>query len=194
MAEIAVLVSGDGTNFEAIASILNRTIHSICCVICDRKKAPALRKAAQRGIAFHYVTYFQRDRSEAEDEIIRLLARYEPKLIVLAGYMRVLSPAFVDTFPDKIVNIHPTLLPAHPGAHGIKDSFKSSDSHMGITIHRVDHGTDSGPILRQVSFKRDAGESIDSIERKIHELEHQHYPDVVLSLLENVEIGIRRYT
>lgn len=187
MAEVAVFASGSGSNFEAIVTSLAKTEHSVCCLVCDRHEAPVFERAKRLGIPAYHVSYFRRSRVEAEQEIIDKLGAHRPSYIALAGFMRILSPFFVDTFPHKIVNIHPALLPAHPGAHGLQESYLSDDEQLGITIHYVDHGTDTGPIIRRQSIHRNSGETLETAERRIHSLEHHLYPDVICSLLDAYE-------
>jgi phosphoribosylglycinamide formyltransferase-1 len=187
MANVAVLASGSGSNFEAIADALEGTNHRICCLVCDRREARVFDRAKRRGIPAFYIPYYRRERSEAEEEVRGVLDRFRPDLIALAGFMRILTPAFVDTFAGKIVNIHPALLPSFPGAHGLEESYHSGNTELGITIHFVDHGTDTGPIIRQASIVRQNGETLGVVEERIHQLEHRHYPEVVLTLLDRVE-------
>ncbi len=184
MARLAVMASGNGSNFEAIAEAVSESSHEIACLICDRAKAYAFERAKKLGIKAYYVSYLNRKREEAEEEIISILRSEKADLTALAGFMRLLSPKMVDAFPDRIINIHPSLLPKYPGTEGIKDSFKSKDMKLGITIHRVDYGLDTGPIIMQKSFSRSGDESLDEIEEKIHRLEHQNYPAVLLELLD----------
>ncbi len=184
MARLAVFASGNGSNFEAIVSAIDGTGHEVCCLICDEAGARVFERAERLAVPAHHVSYGGRNREQAEAEIEAILARYRPDLIALAGFMRILTPSFVDTRRQKIVNIHPTLLPAFPGAHGLEESYRAGGSRLGITIHYVDRGVDTGPIIRQVSITRSPIEDYATIERRIHDLEHRHYPAVILSLLD----------
>jgi phosphoribosylglycinamide formyltransferase-1 len=184
VANLAVFASGSGTNFQAIAEALRPTRHRTCCLVTDKKNAFALRRAEKLGVPFHVASYAGRGREETEEEIIRILAPYKIDRIALAGFTRLLTPRLLDAYPSRIVNIHPALLPRHPGAHGIAESYASGDRHLGISIHYVDYGLDSGPLILQKSFIRTGTESIEEIEARIHELEHIWYPRVVLSLLD----------
>ena len=143
MPRVAVLASGSGSNFEAIAEAVEGTKHRVCCLICDRKEARVFERAKRFGIPAYYVPYYRRERPEAEAEIRSVLDQFRPDIIALAGFMRILTPAFVDTYAGKIVNIHPALLPSFPGAHGLEESYQSGNSELGITIHYVDGGTDT---------------------------------------------------
>ncbi|MDC7225259.1 MAG: phosphoribosylglycinamide formyltransferase [Spirochaetales bacterium] len=186
MAKLAVLASGSGSNFEAIAEAFAESGHEICCLICDRRDAYAFKRAEKFGIQSFYISYYKRERADAELEIISKLEECRADLIALAGFMRLLTPVFVDHFQDRIINIHPSLLPKYPGTHGIQDSFESEDTELGITIHRIDHGLDTGPIIMQKSFSRVGNESLDEIETRIHDLEHQNYPAVLLEILDAI--------
>lgn len=187
MANLAVFASGNGSNFQAIATRLRDTDHRIVCLICDRRRAFAIERARSLGIAVYVVSYRERSREDAEREIVETLRRLDVQFIALAGFMRLLSPSLVDQYPGRIVNIHPSLLPKYPGTNAIEESFNSSDSELGITIHLVDHGMDTGPIIRRESFHRDRTESIEAITEKIHALEHSTYPGVVVELLDALE-------
>lgn len=192
MADFAVLVSGNGSNFQAIAEKLADSGHCLRCMICDRKDAYAFERARNLGIKAYYVSYFKRDREEAEKEICSILEAENIQLVVLAGFMRLLTPFLVDRFRNRIMNIHPALLPKHPGTHGIPDSYNSGDKELGITIHYVDYGMDTGPVIVQKSFERDFTESIEEIEEKIHKLEHIHYPETIRKVLDSLNTQQQR--
>lgn len=188
MANLAVFASGNGSNFEAIVHALQNTPHRVVCLISDQPKAFALDRAKRLGIPVHVFRFrTPAERETSEKGILEVLKNYKTDLIALAGFMRVLSPLFVDAYPKRIVNIHPSLLPKYPGVHGIRDSFLSRDPELGITIHYVDYGVDSGPIILQRSFKRAGTESLEEIEERIHRLEHEEYPRVLLQLLDSLE-------
>ena len=186
MAKLGVLVSGRGTNCRAIAERIKKTPHSISCLIHDRKEAGARVIAREYSIPVYHVSYYGRDSVEAEKEILKILFSTNVDLIALAGFMRILSPHFIDTWKGQILNVHPALLPRHPGTQGIKDSYTSRDRELGITIHHVDYGVDTGPIIRQESFIRRGTESLEEIEEKIHRLEHLVYPDVIIEHLDKL--------
>ncbi|MDR1316372.1 MAG: phosphoribosylglycinamide formyltransferase [Spirochaetales bacterium] len=184
MANLAVFASGNGTNFEAIAKALAHTRHRIVCLIADKKDAFALVRAEKLGIPSHIVSYKDRTREDAEGEMLAVLAPLHIDYIALAGFMRLLGRRLIDAYPSRIINIHPALLPKYPGTRGIEESYHSGDRELGITIHYVDYGLDSGPVILQRSFTRGAGESVGEIERRIHELEHIWYPRVMIDILD----------
>ncbi|WP_028975156.1 phosphoribosylglycinamide formyltransferase [Spirochaeta cellobiosiphila] len=188
MAKIAVMASGSGSNFEALVKGLHGTSHKVELLICDKQQAYALTRAEKLEIPSYVVLYRGRKREEAEEDILSILEKAQVDLVVLAGYMRLLSPTFVNPLKDKIINIHPSLLPKHPGTHGIEDSWKSDDSEMGITIHYVDQGMDTGPIIEQYSFVKEDKDTLDTVEKKIHSLEHKYYPEVIIRLLDKIDL------
>lgn len=186
MANLAVLASGNGSNFEAIAEKISESNHRISCMICDQKDAFVFERAHNLGIPAYHVSYAGRDRSLAEEEITAVLSSENAELVSLAGFMRLLTPSFIDRFQSRIINIHPSLLPKYPGIHGIEDGYRSNDKELGITIHRVDYGLDTGPIIMQKSIIRKGDEALEEIESRIHQLEHIWYPAVLLEILDSI--------
>ena len=187
MARLAILASGNGSNFEAIARALKRTTHSLEFLLCDRRKAFALERARTLGVPVYLVSYKDRVREEAEKEIIAHCVDHHVDLIALAGFMRLLTPAFLEHFGGDILNIHPALLPKFPGVDAIRRSVEAGESALGISIIKIDGGCDTGPILFQASFERPKEASLEDIETRIHELEHEHYPRVVIDLLDKLD-------
>lgn len=187
MANYAVFASGRGTNFRNIEASLRDSGHSLACLVTDRPDCPAADYAASRGIDIVPLAYRGRDKADIEGDLVGVLDRKGVELCVLAGFMRLLSPVMVDAFPKRIVNIHPSLLPKYPGAGAIEKSFQSGDTVAGITIHYVDYGMDTGPIIIQSTLSREPGESIESFEARIHSLEHREYPRVLRRLLDDID-------
>jgi phosphoribosylglycinamide formyltransferase-1 len=188
VAKIAVLASGSGSNFEAIAVALARQGHQVALLVCDKPGAYCLTRAAKLGVPTLVLPYPKGatagDRATVERAMTQAIEASGAELVVLAGFMRILTPVFVGRWKGKLVNIHPALLPRHPGAHGIADSFASSDPELGVTVHWVDEGVDTGSILAQRSFVRTPGLTLEEAEARIHALEHELYPSTILSLLE----------
>jgi len=189
---VAVLASGSGSNFQAIAEALadpgrNPRGHRLALLVCDKPGAGCLDRAARLGIACAVVPYAKGGpevRLAAESAMTQALEDAGADLVVLAGFMRILTPSFVRRWAGRLVNIHPALLPRHPGAHGIADSFASGDAELGVTVHWVDEGVDTGAIIGQLSFRRPEGLTLDEAEARLHALEHELYPSTVLRLLE----------
>ena len=187
MANISVFASGNGSNFEALAVNFSNTIHKISCLIYDQPDAYVATRAERFEIPVIFIDYRKNTKQEAENKIISVLEEKSVDIIVLAGFMRMLTPLLIDSFSKKIINIHPTLLPKYPGTSGIRESYESKDKELGITIHQVDYGMDTGPILFQTSFLRSGMEKLEEIEKRIHDLEHQHYPSVIRKILDSNE-------
>lgn len=191
MARLAIFSSGSGSNFQAIAeAVLKEGSHSIVSLVCNKTGALSFERAAQLNIDSYHIKYPGRAREEVESELVDFLKSKNVDLIVLAGYMKMLTPVLIDAFAGRIINIHPALLPKYPGTDGIGESFRSGDRECGITIHRVDYGMDTGPIIRQDSFIRSGEETLDEFAQKIHRLEHKNYPEVVLQLLDEIDKGV----
>jgi len=185
VADFVVLASGSGTNFDAIAAYEPLAAHRLLALVTDNPDAVALRRAEQRGIA-SIVVHYGAGRRDAEARLCRVLDSLSPDLVVLAGFMKVLPAEIVDRFAGRIVNIHPSMLPAYPGLRAIERSYADQDSRMGVSIHLVDHGVDTGPLVEQHAAARDGTETLSEMEARIHALEHEHYPRVVAALLARV--------
>ena len=187
MANLGVLASGQGSNFQALLYAVGPTEHAVTCLVCNKPGAYVIERAAKAGIPSVIVDYAGRRREEAELEILSYLRVYGVDLIALAGFMRLLTPLLIDAYQGRILNIHPSLLPKYPGTGALEKSYRGNDDELGITIHRIDYGLDTGPVILQKSFKRSGSEGIEEIEAKIHSLEHTYYPQVILDLLDKLE-------
>ena len=187
MARLAVFASGRGSNFVAIARALKGTLHTIEFLLCDVVGAPVLDRAKEIGVPIVAISYDGEKRKAVEKKIVRHLERRCVDIVALAGFMKLLTPSFLEAFKGPVVNVHPSLLPKYPGVHGIEESYTSGDSELGITIMRVDAGVDTGPIILQKSFRREPGETLEQVEARIHKLEHIWYPRALISLLDVVD-------
>jgi phosphoribosylglycinamide formyltransferase-1 len=188
MARLAVFASGTGSNFVAIARSLQAAKkHGIEFLLCDVEGAPVLKRAEELGIPTFPVSYAGQLREAVEKKVVRHLERRGVDLVALAGFMKLLTPWFIDAFKGPIINLHPSLLPKYPGTHAIEESFRSGDSELGITVMRIDAGVDTGPVLLQKSFTREATESREHVEARIHALEHEWFPTVLLGLLDEID-------
>ncbi|EEX48229.1 phosphoribosylglycinamide formyltransferase [Jonquetella anthropi] len=175
MIRLAVLLSGRGTNMAALAERCSKDPRfSVAFVASSRADAPGLAKARQFGLQTAVLPY-REGKEAAEGELTRLICDSDVSLIVLAGFMRILSPQFVAAHRGRIVNIHPALLPAFPGAHAIDDFWATGEKYSGVTVHLVDELTDHGPILVQETVTREDGDTRESYEEKIHAVEHRIY-------------------
>ncbi len=181
--KIAVLASGSGTNLQALIDQLHHDESSgveIAVVISDRRRAYALTRAKEVGIPTYVVRVRDfPDRDAFDAEISKILDKHEVKLIVLAGFMKLFQPAFVRKYRNRIINIHPSLLPAFPGAHAVQDTIAHGVKVSGVTVFFIDEGIDAGPIIAQVSVPVFDDDDEESLLKRIHSEEHKLYPQVV---------------
>ena len=177
----AVLISGNGSNLQAMIDAIkgNQIYGKICCVLSNKEDANGLQRAQEVKIPTEVVSNKDFEtREDFDTEMVRVLSIYNPDLVVLAGFMRILSPVFINAFPGKILNIHPSLLPKYPGLNTHERVLESSDNIHGITVHFVDESLDGGPICAQSSLEITT-RSVKQLEQQIHKLEHELYPKVV---------------
>jgi phosphoribosylglycinamide formyltransferase 1 len=178
---IGVLVSGRGTNLQAL---LDAGL-PVVAVASNKTKAPALDRAAEAGIeagAFPTVEFDSRERRD--EELAEWLAEREVELVVLAGFMQLLTAPFLDRFPGRILNVHPSLLPAFPGAHAVEDALAHGVKVTGATVHFVDEGIDSGPIVLQEAVEIRDGDTAETLHARIQEVEHRLLPAAVRLFLD----------
>ena len=171
---IGVLVSGTGTNLQAL---LDAGL-PVVAVASNRRDAPALDRAQDIATAtFELADYA--DRSERDGAMADWLDQQGVRIVVLAGYMHLLTSTFLDRFPDAVVNVHPSLLPAFPGAHAVEDQLNAGVAETGATVHLVDAGVDSGPILAQERVPVLDGDTPETLHARIKEIEHRLLPRIV---------------
>jgi formyltetrahydrofolate-dependent phosphoribosylglycinamide formyltransferase len=181
---IAILISGQGTNMEAIfdriaSGDLDATV---AFVASDNDAAAGLRKAAARSVPVSTLPYEPEGKMEAERALASLCRERDVDWIVLAGFMRILSAKFISGFENRIVNIHPALLPAFPGAHAVRDAWDRGVRLTGVTVHLVDTGVDTGPILSQRAVSILDEDTIETLEERIHATEHIQYWETLRDL------------
>ncbi len=184
---LAILLSGRGSNFEAIADAVRTGAIAeaeIVAVISDVEEAAGLERARERGLPAHAVDRrrFQ-SRREHEADVLRLLEVARPDLVCLAGYMRVLSPDFVARYRGRILNIHPALLPKFPGLHAQRRALEAGETVSGCTVHFVDEGTDTGPVILQKTVAILPGDTEESLSERILREEHLAYPEAIARVL-----------
>ena len=173
---IAVLLSGNGSNLKAIIDKGAK----VSFVASNNPKALGLQIAKNANIP----TYSWKNLTELEEEVLKLIIEYNVKLLVLAGYMRLLSKNFVNSLPLKfIVNVHPSLLPKYKGMNAIKQALDDSAQYTGVTIHYVDEGMDSGSIIKQNIIKINDNDTEDTLKDRLQEIEHRLYSDTIKSIL-----------
>ncbi len=189
MKNLAVFVSGSGTNMENIAVHIEQkklTNCKIAVVVSDNSEAPALKRAENHKLKT--VVICRKDFKSKEDfeaKIISELKEHKIDFIILAGFMRILGKTILEKYRWKIINIHPAFLPEFPGAHAVQDfwNFKPLRTTTGGTIHFVDAGIDTGDIIEQWEIKREEDDTIESLTEKIHQAEYEHYPQVIQKLV-----------
>jgi len=182
MINIGVLASGRGTNLQAIIEAIEegKIAGEIKVVMSDNPDAYALKRAQQYHIDTRYVDFKEfKNREDYDKEIIKTLKEKKIELVVLAGYMRILSPYFIRTYQNKIINIHPALLPSFPGLHAQKQAVEYGAKVSGCTVHFVDEGVDSGPIILQKAVEVSDDDTEESLAEKILKEEHQIYPRAI---------------
>jgi phosphoribosylglycinamide formyltransferase 1 len=174
---IGVLVSGTGTNLQAL---LDGGL-PVVAIASNKPDAPALARAEAIPTAVFELADYE-DRVARDTAMAAWLASQGVRLVVLAGYMHVLTPAFLDRFPNAVVNVHPSLLPAFPGAHAVEEQLRAGVAESGATVHLVDEGVDTGPILAQARVAVSPDDTAESLHARIKELEHRLLPRVVEEL------------
>lgn len=174
---IIILISGFGSNLKAIIDyIIHKNLPiNISCVISNNPDAYGLKIAQENKIK----TYLIQD----ENELLTIIKQYDPALIILAGYMKILSSKFVEQYPNKILNIHPSLLPKYPGLNTHQKVLANKESDHGCTVHFVTKDLDAGPIISQLKTNILITDTESSLRLKVQKLEHELYPKVIETLI-----------
>lgn len=196
MKRIAVLLSGRGSNFEAIADAVAAgkvPDAEIAVVVSNRENAPGIEKARQRGLEAVVIPSRGRPREEYDREVVALLKEKQVDLVCLAGFMRLLSSYFVSEFRWRILNIHPALLPAFPGLEAQKQALEWGVKYSGCTVHFVDENLDAGPIVVQAVVPVQDNDTEEALAARILREEHRLYPEAINIVLSgNYRIEGRR--
>ena len=177
-----VLVSGNGTNLQAILdAIRNGSLAArVTCVISNRTDAMALERASRAGIPALAIRHQTFENREAFDRaLVAALREHGVDWVVLAGFMRVLTPELLRAFPGRVVNIHPSLLPAFPGRDAQRQALEHGVKVTGCTVHFVDEGVDSGPIIAQRAVDVEPGDTLETLSQRIHTAEHELFVGVL---------------
>jgi len=182
MMNIAVFASGRGTNFGAIIKAVKsgKVKVNLSLLVCDQSKAGAIARAKRAGIKIALVKREDfTNKKDFQDKIIQHLEENNIELVVLAGFMRLLTPEFVGKYAGRILNIHPALLPSFKGTESIKDAFDYGVKVTGVTVHFVDEKMDHGPVILQKAIPVKEDDMLESLEKKIHKIEHRLYPEAI---------------
>src|SRR5690625_4104664 len=176
---VAVFASGTGSNFEAMMSSDEREF-DVVMLVCDRPKAHVIGLAAGHGVETVVLDPKQfASKAEYEKTILQRLLRANVQWIVLAGYMRIIGKDLLEAFPNKIINIHPSLLPAFPGKHAVEQALEAGVKVSGVTIHYVDEGIDTGPIIAQEPVTVFPKDTSDTLLSRIQQVEHVLYTKII---------------
>ena len=193
---LAVLISGGGSGLLSLLEHQSATNckHRTVLVLSDRENASGLQHGIDSGVKSAPVPLMDFSdpvvqRTTHEEEIHRLLIESEVELVVLSGYMRILTPWFVGHWKGRLVNIHPSLLPDFPGAHAHRDVLSAGVTVTGCTVHLVDEGVDTGPILAQQSIPVKSNDDAESLQDRVKQVEHSLYPQII-DMLSSGEISL----
>ncbi len=186
---IGVLVSGSGTNLQAL---LDAAL-PVVAVASNKKGAFALERARAAGVdaeSFPIDTYASR--AERDSAMADWLRGRGVRFVVCAGYMNLLTPTFLDRFPSNVINVHPSLLPAFPGMRAVEEALAAGVTMTGVTVHYVDEGLDTGPVIEQRDVPVVPGDTPESLHARIHEIEHRLLPEVAGRLVEKLRSAATR--
>ncbi len=182
MTKVVIFVSGSGTNMENLIRKMQAGAvpAQAALVLSDKPGVAALEKAAGLGVKTAVIDRKQyADKPVFECAIMRAVDSEKPDFILLAGFMRILSPEFVQKYSDRILNIHPSYLPAFPGAHAIRDAWEAKVPETGVTVHFVAPEVDAGPVILQRKVPVLAGDTLETLEKRVHALEYEIYPEAL---------------
>lgn len=192
--KLAVLVSGRGSNLQSIIDSIERKelAAEIAVIVSDRSAAPALERGRKYGIESVFLDpKLYPDKLHYDRAIIQLLQSKSVDLICLAGFMRILGKEFIQSFRDKIINIHPSLLPAFPGLHPQKRALESGAKFSGCTVHFVNEDVDAGPVILQATVPVHGTDTVEALSQRILEQEHIIYPKAIQLCIQNQSSGGR---
>ncbi|KAA9024352.1 phosphoribosylglycinamide formyltransferase [Niallia endozanthoxylica] len=193
MKKIAVFASGSGTNFQAINDAIKdgKLEAQIGLLVCDRKGAMCIKRAETENIpSFVFTAKDYENKAGYEEEILQKLHEQGIEFIVLAGYMRLIGHTLLNAYKGRIVNIHPSLLPAFQGKDAIGQALAAKAKKTGVTVHFVDEGMDTGPVIDQQEVVIDEGDTKEMLEEKIHAIEHKLYPAVLQRLFHSQNTSV----
>jgi phosphoribosylglycinamide formyltransferase-1 len=192
---LGILLSGRGSNFEAIADRISsgKLNAEIAVVVSNVESAPGLESARARGLNAVYIPSRNRPREDFDREVVDVLRKHNVSVVVLAGFMRILSGVFLEAFPNAILNIHPALLPSFPGKDAQRDALEYGVKFSGCTVHFVDGALDGGPVVLQSVVPVHSDDTVESLSARILKEEHRIYSEAIeLVLSGRCEIQGRR--
>ena len=187
---VAIFASGNGTNFEVLAKHFQSgdIPGELSLLFCYHPDAQVMKRAQRLGIpAERFTVKSCGGKEEYEKQLLQLLKKYQIDFIALAGYLRVVGPTILNQYEHRIVNLHPAWLPEYPGLHSIERAFNDQRKQTGVTVHYIDAGLDSGPIIAQRHVPILPSDTVETLEERVHETEHQLYPEAVKQVLTELE-------
>ena len=193
MFKIIVLISGNGSNLQAIIDACKSGIINgkVAGVISNRDDAFGLERAKKDNIPSKVINHNNYNtRIDFDQKLVSTIKKFQPDLVVLAGFMRILSPIMTSAFKDKMINIHPSLLPKYPGLNTHEQVIANNDAEHGVTIHSVSEELDGGPIIAQSKILVHKKQKLDDLIERIHKVEHMIFPKVI-SMIASKEIDIK---
>ncbi len=179
---VVVLISGNGSNLQAMIDNINagHVDATISCVISNNADAYGLARAQHANIPTAMLNHKDyTDRASYDNALTKLIDGYQPDLVALAGFMRILGDDIVDHFKNRMINIHPSLLPKYRGLHTHEQVIANGDKEHGCSIHFVTSELDSGPVIKQAKLTVSPDDTVESLKQRIHQLEHKLYPEVI---------------
>lgn len=179
---IVVLVSGGGSNLQALIDTVHEaedTPARIVMVVASKADAPALARASGAGIGIAVVTQGEDAREARDRRLAAIVAEADPDLVVMAGWMSIVTGEFLDRFPDRVINLHPSLLPSFPGLHAVEQALEWGVRLTGVTVHYAEETVDSGPPIMQQAVPVRYGDTPDTLRERVHAAEHELLPRVV---------------
>ena len=191
MIRVALLGSGRGSNANAILEAQSKgALGEVCIVgiLCDNENAPMLTLGKKYGVAAKYISpgkFKTKFTPEIEAEYVSALQEWNTDLVVLAGFMRVIKSPLLSAYPNRIINLHPSLLPEYPGLNSIQRAYNDGVSETGCTVHWVNEEIDAGNVIKQAHVKIHKGETLEQFEERMHAAEHLLLPTVIRELAEN---------
>jgi len=187
MKKLGILLSGRGSNFEAIAHNVQagKIPAEIAVVISNKEEAPGLAKAREMGLATRFIPSKGKEREAFDREVVAVLKEFQVDVVCLAGFMRILSPYFIREYPRRILNIHPALLPAFPGTEAQRQALEYGAKFSGCTVHIVDEGVDTGPIVCQAVVPVLDDDTPETLSARILKEEHRIYSEAVCLLVQD---------
>ena len=180
--KVAIFASGNGTNFEVLTKQFqnHQLAGDVVLLFCDHPDAYVMKRAQRLNVpAFSWTVKEAGGKESYEKRLLKLLQTQKIDLILLAGYLRVVGATILDQYEGRIINLHPAWLPEYPGLHSIERAYHDQVSETGVTVHFIDRGLDTGPIIMQERVPIHSGDSLAELEKRVHEVEHRLYPQAV---------------